>query len=211
MSASFAPTATDRSDFRTVMVGGRRLGALAAAAVVLFLLVARFVPETGGSRGGLEALIVLAAAVLASFLPGRWAAARHAEGIAGAAAIGLWGTIVFMAFDIVVLRPFKAYPWTWDAIGGGSSWWDLPIWWMLGTFLAWMGGIVTAAPAARREATLRRNAGPAVVGAVLLLIVARLAGPQLALPVETRAGVTIALAVLAVVALARKSQSGEGR
>ena len=35
----------------------------------------------------------------------------------GAAAIGLWGTVVFMAFDIVLLRPFKAYPWTWDAIG----------------------------------------------------------------------------------------------
>ena len=205
MSASVAPTATDRSDFRTVMLSGTKLGALTAAAVVLFLLVARFVPETGGGRGGLEALIVLAAAVLASFLPGRWTAARHAEGIAGAAAIGLWGTIVFMAFDVVLLRPFKAYPWTWDAIGGGSSWWYLPIWWMLGTFLAWMGGIVTAAQAARGEATLLRTAGPAVVGAVLLVIVARLAGLHLALPVETGAGFTIVLTVLAVVALARKS------
>src|SRR5881296_321955 len=182
MSASVAPTATDRSDFRTVMLSGTKLGALTAAAVVLFLLVARFVPETGGGRGGLEALIVL-----------------------GAAAIGLWGTIVFMAFDVVLLRPFKAYPWTWDAIGGGSSWWYLPIWWMLGTFLAWMGGIVTAAQAARGEATLARTAGPAVVGAVLLVIVARLAGLQLALPVQTGAGFTIVLAVLAVVALARKS------
>ncbi|PYP32628.1 MAG: hypothetical protein DMD47_03420 [Gemmatimonadetes bacterium] len=181
------------------------MGALTAAAVVLFLVVARFVPGTGGARRGMETLIVLAAGVLASFLPGRWAAARHAEGIAGAAAIGLWGTIVFMAFDIVLLRPFRAYPWTWDAIGGGSSWWYLPIWWMLGTFLAWMGGIVTATQAARGEATLTRTAGPAVVGAVLLVIVARLAGLQLALPVQTGAGFTIALAVLAVVALARKS------
>src|SRR5207249_7332152 len=205
MSASVAPTATDRSDFRTVMVSGTKLGALTAAAVVLFLWVARFVPDTGGARRGLEALLVLAAGVLASFLPGRWAAARHAEGIAGAAAIGLWGTIVFMAFDIVVLRPFKAYPWTWDAIGGGSSWWYLPIWWMLGTLLAWMGGIVTAAQAARGEATLRRTAAPAVVGAVLLVTVARLAGLHVALPVQTGAGFAVVLTVLAVVALARKS------
>ena len=205
MSASVAPTTTDRSDFRTVMVSGTKMGALTAAAVVLFLVVARFVPGTGGARRGMETLIVLAAGVLASFLPGRWATARHAEGIAGAAAIGLWGTIVFMAFDIVLLRPFRAYPWTWDAIGGGSSWWYLPIWWMLGTFLAWMGGIVTATQAARGEATLTCTAGPAVVGAVLLVIVARLAGLQLALPVQTGAGFTIALAVLAVVALARKS------
>src|SRR3989441_11703508 len=188
MSASVAPTTTDRSDFRTVTVSGTKMGALTAAAVVLFLLVARFVPEAGGGRRGLEALIVLAAGVLASFLPGRWTAARRAEGIAGAAAIGLWGTIVFMAFDIVLLRPFKAYPWTWDAIGGGSSWWYLPIWWMLGTFLAWMGGIVTATQAARGEATLTRTAGPAVVGAVLLVIVAPPAGPGPGLPVPTGGG-----------------------
>src|SRR5437016_1885521 len=201
MSASFAPTATDRSDFRTVMLSGTKLGALTAAAVVLFLLVARFVPETGGGRGGLEALIVLAAAVLASFLPGRWTAARHAEGIAGAAAIGLWGTIVFMAFDVVLLRPFKAYPWTWDAIGGGSTWWYLPIWWMLGTFLAWMGGIVTAAGG---EATLGRRALPALAATIVAALIVRLAGVTLALPVATGGAFTLVLAALALVALARK-------
>jgi hypothetical protein len=204
MSASVAPTTTDRSDFRTVMVSGTKLGALTATAVVLFLLASRFAPE-GGVRRGLEALVVLVAGVLVSLLPGRWAAARHTEGIAGAAAIGLWGTIVFMAIDIVLLRPVKAYPWTWDAIGGGSTWWYLPLWWMLGTFLAWMGAIITAAQAARGEATLVRTAAPAIVGAVLLVTVARLVGLQLALPVQAGAGFTIVLAVLAVVALARKS------
>src|SRR5438128_9698933 len=204
MSASVAPTTTDRSDFRTVMVSGTKMGALTAAAVVLFLVVARFVPGTGGARRGLETLIVLAAGVLASFLPGRWAAARHAEGIAGAAAIGLWGTVVFMAFDIVLLRPFHAYPWTWDAIGGGSTWWYLPIWWMLGTFLAWTGGIVSAARAARGDTSLVRAATPALVGAVALVAVARLARLDLVLPAEAGAGFTIALAALAVVALARK-------
>src|SRR6266542_1305288 len=96
--------------------------------------------------------------VAAGFLPGLWTAARATEGIAGAAAIGLVGSLVFSAIDIALLRPFHAYPWTWDAVGGGSSWWYLPVWWMLGTFVAWMGAIVTAGGAARGEATLVRRA-----------------------------------------------------
>src|SRR6266540_4226401 len=201
MSATAAPAASDRSDFRTVTLGGAKLGVLTAVAVVLFLAVSRFVPATGGVRGGIEALIVLAAGVAASFLPAQWAAARQVEGIAGAAAMGLVGTVVFMAIDIVVLRPFQAYPWTWDAIGGGSTWWYLPIWWMLGTFLAWMGGIVTAASG---EATLARRALPAVAGTIIVAAIGRLAGVPVHFSVITGAAFTLVLAALALVALARK-------
>src|SRR2546429_465012 len=109
--------------------------------------------------------------------------ARSNEGIAGAAALGLVATVVFSAIDIVLLRPFKAYPWTWDAIGGGSTWWYLPIWWMLGTFLAWMGGIVTAAGG---EATLGRRALPPVAATIVLALIVRLAGVTLALPEAAR-------------------------
>src|SRR6266550_9014256 len=80
----------------------------------------------------------------------------------------------------------------------------LPIWWMLGTFLAWTGGIVSAARAARGDTSLVRAATPALVGAVALVAVARLARLDLVLPAEAGAGFTIALAALAVVALARK-------
>src|SRR2546425_8794281 len=162
MSATAAPAASDRSDFRTVMLGGTQIGVITAAAVVAFLIVSREAPGVLLQRI-LETLVVLAAGVVASFLPGRLTVARHVEGIAGAAAIGLWGTVVFMAVDIVVLRPFKAYPWTWDAIGGGSTWWYLPVWWMLGTFLAWTGAIVTAGHAARGEVTLVRAATPPLI------------------------------------------------
>ena len=203
MSATVTATASDRSDFRTVMVGGTQIGVLTAAAVVVFLIVSRQV-AAGMSQRALEALIVLATGTAVSFLPSRLTQARHVEGIAGAAAVGLWGTVVFTAFDIAVLRPFQAYPWTWDAIGGGSTWWYLPIWWMLGTFLAWTGGIVSAARAARGETSLVRAATPALVGAVALVAVARLARLDLVLPAEAGAGFTIALAALAVVALARK-------
>src|SRR2546425_9069760 len=110
MSASVAPTSTDRSDFRTVMVSGTKMGALTAAAVVLFLLVARFVPDTGGARRGLEALLVLAAGGLAGFLPRRLAPAPHARGVARAAPNRPVGTIRFLAVDNRLLRPLQASP-----------------------------------------------------------------------------------------------------
>src|SRR2546428_8098090 len=108
MSASIAPRTTDRSDFRTVMVSGTKMGALTAAAVVLFLLVARFAPDAGGGRRGLEALIVLAAGGLARFLPRRWTPAPPPGGVARAAPIGPWGAIACVAIDTVPLRPSQA-------------------------------------------------------------------------------------------------------
>ncbi|MGH7645789.1 MAG: hypothetical protein ACREMR_09400, partial [Gemmatimonadales bacterium] len=164
MSSSAAQLVTDRSDFRTIMIAGTKVGAITGAAVIVYLLASRFLPA-GPPRRAVESLIVLATGGAVSFWPGRWTAARSAGGIAGAAAAGLWGTVVFMAIDIVLLRPFKAYPWTWDAVGGGSSWWYLPLWWMLGTFVAWMGGILTASRAARGHERLVQVAAPVVVGA----------------------------------------------
>ena len=203
MAVTATPLASDRSDFRTVTISGAKLGVATGVAVVLVVAASRLVPDAGGLRGGVEALLVLVTAVAAGFLPGQWTAARTTEGIAGAAAVGLVGTIVFSAIDIALLRPFKAYPWTWDAIGGGSTWWYLPVWWMLGTFLAWMGAIVTARAAARGEATLVRRALPAVAATIVLATVARLV---LAIPLPVAAGgaFTVVLAALALVALARK-------
>ena len=201
MSATAAPATSDRSDFRTVTLGGAELGVATTVAVVAFLATSRLVPLTAGLRDGVGALIVLAAGLVVAFLPAQWTAARSTEGIAGAAAMGLVATVVFSALDIVLLRPFKAYPWTWDAIGGGSTWWYLPVWWMLGTFLAWMGGIVTAASG---ETTLARRALPAVAGTIIVTAVGRLAGVPVALPVATGGAFTLLLAALALVALARK-------
>ncbi|HEX4600532.1 MAG TPA: hypothetical protein VH116_03985 [Gemmatimonadales bacterium] len=204
MSATAAPARSDRSDFRTVTTSGAALGVVTAVAVVLFLAASRQLPGGSALQSGAEALIVLAAGVATSFLPAAWSRARQVEGIAGAAAIGLVGTIVFSAIDIVLFRPLKAYPWTWDAIGGGSTWWYLPVWWMLGTFLAWMGAIVTARQADRGETTLARRAAWPIVAALVVATATRVAGLGVALPVATGGGFTIGLAVAAVVALARK-------
>src|SRR6266566_5248515 len=133
MSATATATASDRSDFRTVMVGGTQIGVLTAAAVVAFLMVSRQV-AAGMPQRVLEALIVLATGTAVSFLPAR----------------------------------------------------------------------LTEARAARGDTSLVRAATPALVGAVALVAVARLARLDLVLPAEAGAGFTIALAALAVVALARK-------
>src|SRR5438105_14915301 len=91
MSATVTATASDRSDFRTVMVGGTQIGVLTAVAVVAFLIVSRQVPA-GMLQRALEALVVLAAGTAVRFLPPLLTQARHVEGMAGAAAIGPWGS-----------------------------------------------------------------------------------------------------------------------
>src|SRR5256885_6312849 len=111
----------DRSEFRHVLLSGTIVGAVTAAAVVLFLLVSRLLP-TGIVTSFLLMLIVLAGGIAAAFLPGFFAGSRTVQGVASAAAIGLWGTIVFMAIDIILLPPFNAFPWTADAIAGGRTW-----------------------------------------------------------------------------------------
>lgn len=203
MTAGTASTSTDRSDFRHILIGGTRLGATIGAAVIIYLLVSRRVPD-GLAQALLQTVVVIAAAVAATFLPAQWTTARGTEGIAAAAAVGLWGTIVFMAIDVVVLRPLKAYPWTWDAIGGGSTWWYLPIWWMLGTFIAWLGGLVTAARARRGGmAPLLPLALPCVLGAIGAAVGLGLGGTML-VPVAAGAGFAATLIIFAIVAVARK-------
>src|SRR5260370_1340918 len=57
MSATAAPAASDRSDVRTVTVGGALVGAITAGAVVLVVATSRLL--AGSARaGGVEALLV---------------------------------------------------------------------------------------------------------------------------------------------------------
>jgi len=173
---------------------------------VVYLLSAKDVPAGGGLRAGVETLLVLAAGTAAAFLPGTWCVARNVEGIAGAAAMGLWGTIVFSIVDIVLLRPLKVYPWTWDAVGGGTTWWYLPMWWILGTFLAWMGGTRIALRAARgADAGIVRSAGPTLIGALVVAALARVTGAATLLPAAAGAGFALTLLALVLIALARRA------
>jgi hypothetical protein len=200
MTGSALATTSDRSDLRNVLVSGAKVGAITAVAVVGYLVLFRFIPP-GLNRDIVLSLLVAGASVGAALWPGTLAASRTVEGIAGAAAIGLWGAVVFSVIDIVLLRPLKAYPWTWDAIGGGSSWWYIPIWWMLGTFVAWMGGLLTAGRNARAAASLGAVAGPVLIGALILTVAGKVTGCPVMLPVQTGGGFTVSLTALALLSL----------
>jgi len=207
-SPASSPAAVDRSDFRNIMLSGAKIGLMTGVAVLVYAALSRALPA-GLAREAGQAVVVLATAILVSFLPALWVVARGIEGIAGAAAVGLWGTIVFTVIDIVVLRPanhlITIYPWTWDAVGGLSTWWYLPIWWMLGTFVAWMGGLLTAGRAVRGSPTLQSVAGPVVAGAALITVLGRIAAFPAVLPITAGAGFTLTLTLLAVAAVARKA------
>jgi hypothetical protein len=193
----------DRSEFRHVLSSGSIVGAVTGAAVILYLVISRLLPA-GIIEALLQAIIVIAAAVAAAFLPAFLATSRTVQGVASAAAIGLWGTIVFMAIDIILLRPFKAYPWTWDAVGGGSTWWYLPIWWMLGTLVAWMGGIVTAGRAARGGNTAIQSLAIAPVAGALGGALGLGLGGVVYLPVAAGVGFVVTLIVFALIVISRK-------
>jgi hypothetical protein len=204
VTVSAAPATTDRSDFRHVVTSGIKVGLITGVAVIVYLLVSRFFPP-GIVRDVVQAGVVLGFAVPIALLPASLVGARQTEGIAGAAAVGLLGTVAFMAVDIVLLRPAKAYPWTWDAVGGGSTWWYLAIWWMLGTFTAWMGALVTASRFQRGTPTIASLALPPVGTGALVAIIGRVGGCPLPLAVTAGTGFLLTLVVLAVLGLARKA------
>ena len=94
-----------------------------------------------------------------TLLPGIWTRARTIEGIAGAAGIGLGAAFVFLLVDVVLLQNIGTYTNRWWQIGG-SNWWYHPIWWMVGTFLPWLGAWILANQAERNG----RISAPAAFG-----------------------------------------------
>lgn len=200
-----AAAAADRYDFRTVTASGAKLGLLTAVSVLAFALLSGAVAS--GFRELIQAAIVLIAGTAVAVLPASWIAPRSGEGVAGAAAVGLCGTVTFSIIDIAVLRPLNhvvtIFPWTWDAIGGGSVWWYLPVWWMLGTLVPWMGALVVAGGAARGIAPPLRALLPAVVSGTVLGIAGRVA-LGVTLPLSVGGGLTIALAAFGILNVARR-------
>src|SRR5256885_15147052 len=92
MSATAAPAPLDRSDFRTVTLGGALVGLVTGVSVVLVVAASRTLAG-GAVRGGVQALVVLVAGVLGAVFPARWAAGRGGDGGAGAGAAGPAGAV----------------------------------------------------------------------------------------------------------------------
>ena len=158
-----------------IVVGSVKLGLLESVLVLLFSLASRLL------AGPLEtivcAIILLVGVAAVTLLPGRWVRPRTIEGIAGAAGIGLGAAGVFLLIDVILLQNIGTYSHRWLDVGGGSNWWYHPVWWMVGTFLPWMGGWMLANQLTRNGQFNIQNLVLTVLGLTLLVaIVAILIG-----------------------------------
>ncbi len=150
----------DVTDVPSIVRGAVLLGLFEAVVVLLLSLASRFL------AGPLEtlalAVLLLLGLAPVTLLPGIWTRARTIEGIAGAAGIGLGASFVFLLVDVVLLQHIGTYTNRWWQIGG-SNWWYHPIWWMMGTFLPWLGAWILANQVERNG----RISAPAAFGTAL--------------------------------------------
>ncbi len=132
--------AEPRSDVKTIVGGGVKLGVVTVVGVVAFVLLSRWL--SGRTEVLVQSLLILFGGAVFAYAPASWVRPREVDSIAWASLVGLLGSVVFTVVDTAVLRPVHLYPWTWDAIGGGSGFWYIPVWWMGSCFLAWLGAWV---------------------------------------------------------------------
>ena len=128
----------DLTSVPALVQGSVKLGLLEAVIVLVISLISRLLPLGLLQTALLAAALVLGLAAV-TLLPGLWTRPRTIEGIAGAAGIGLGAAVVFLLIDVTLLQNIGTYGHRWFDIGGGSNWWYHPIWWMVGTFIPWMG------------------------------------------------------------------------
>jgi hypothetical protein len=137
----------DRTDVPHIVRTSIQLGLLESVFVLVLSLITRF---TGGAvETVLLAIVLVVGLALVAGLPGTWTRARTIEGIAGAAGIGLGAAFVYLLVDVALLQPIGTYTNRWLQIGGFSNWWYHPVWWMVGTFIPWMGAWFLANQAAK--------------------------------------------------------------
>lgn len=132
----------DLTSVPAIVQGSIKLGLLESIFVLLFSLASRFLDGPGEVIVGAVILVLGLAAV--TMLPGLWTRPLTIEGIAGAAGIGLGAAVVFLLVDVMLLQNIGTYGHRWHDVGGGSNWWYHPVWWMVGTFLPWMGAWILA-------------------------------------------------------------------
>ncbi|MGH7515295.1 MAG: hypothetical protein ACREOQ_20515 [Gemmatimonadales bacterium] len=165
----------DLTDVPAIVRGAVKLGLLESVIVLLVSLASRLLVN-GPVQTVLIGLIVLAGLAAVIMLPGLWTRPRTIEGIAGAAGIGLGAAVVFLLVDVTLLQNIGTYGHRWWDLGGGANWWYHPVWWMVGSFLPWMGAWILANQLAKGAPVSPVGAFALVVGcSVVLAVVAVLA------------------------------------
>lgn len=166
MSTAVHARDIEQTDVPFLTRSALKLGLIEAIAVLLFSLAQRFLPGPVDTIVSAVVLVAGIAAVIA--LPGLWSGARTIDGIASAAGIGLGAAVVYLLIDVSLLQPIGTYSNRWLQIGGGSNWWYHPVWWMVGTFVPWMGAFILANQAERGGASVGRLLGTVLVAALAL-------------------------------------------
>ncbi len=166
----------DLTDVPSIVRGSVLLGLLESVIVLVLSVVSRYLG--GPLETILLALILLVGLAAVTLLPGIWTQARTIEGIAGAAGIGLGAAFLFLLVDVVLLQNIGTYTNRWWQIGG-STWWYHPVWWMVGTFLPWLGAWMLANQA---ERTGRVSAAAAFGTAAIFAVVAAVAAVLVGFP-----------------------------
>jgi hypothetical protein len=162
----------DLTGVPAIVRGSVKLGLLESVLVLVISLVSRFLPN-GVLQTAVLAVIVLLGLAAVTLLPGLWTRPLTIEGIAGAAGIGLGAAVVYLLIDVTLLQNIGTYGHRWLELGGGSNWWYHPVWWMVGTFLPWMGAWMLANQLAKGGAVSPGAAfGTALACAVVCAVVA---------------------------------------
>jgi len=169
-SAVRAASGTDLTDLPYVLRSAVTLGVITAAVVVAMSFITRYL--AGGAEFGLGAAVLVAGLAAVTFMPGNWTKPRTIEGIAGAAGLGLASTVVFLVIDVSLLQPAGMYTNRWREIGGGSNWWYHPVWWMVGTYLPWMGAQILASQARAGTVSIARGMVTALTLTVVCWVLA---------------------------------------
>jgi hypothetical protein len=167
MTASPSPAVVDRSAVGVILRGGVLMGVVTIAGVVAFALASRALQGT--AEKVVQSALVLVGGVVFSYVPSIGTRPRTVDGIAWAALVGLLGALVFTVVDTAALRPAHLYSWRWDAIGGGTGYWYVPVWWMGSAFLAWLGALVVATGARGGHAAHPLFTGTLTAGLGILL------------------------------------------
>ena len=160
-TAARLDTTSDATEIPRIVRGAVQLGLIQAGCVFAVSLINRSLEGTADHT--LTGVVVALGAAATILLPGLRTRPRSIEGIGGAAGIGLGAALTFLILDVVLLQPLHTYTNRWHEVGGGSNWWYHPVWWMVGTYLAWMGAWILANQT-------NKHGAPSVVGAVGLIV-----------------------------------------
>jgi len=161
----------DLTDVPSIVRGAVKLGLFESVIVLLVSLVSHLLMD-GLLQTVLTGVIVLIGLAGVILLPGLWTRPRTIEGIAGAAGIGLGAAIVFLLIDVTLLQNIGTYGHRWWDLGGGANWWYHTVWWMVGTFLPWMGAWTLANQLTRGAPVSPVGAFGLVVGCSVVLAIA---------------------------------------